>query len=108
TLALGVNARAADAVDPPGGENLEMNKHFTDRAGQVGDFPGKLVCLRSKESFVPLSAEDCASGERVYALQMESQRAMRPIKAGDEHVEQQLHELLGKTVMVSGRYESST
>jgi len=109
TLALGAEVTGDQPkVQPPGGENLEMSKHFTGSVGETGQFPGTLVCLRSKESFVPLSAEDCAGGERVYALEMKDDKAMHPIKAGGDEVETQLHQLLGKPVLVTGLFQSST
>jgi hypothetical protein len=95
-------------VPPPGGEVLEMNKHMTGSVGETGQFPGKLVCLRSKESFAPLSASECAAGERLYALEMKEGNAMRPIQAGAPGVESQLAGLLGKEVLVQGRFHNST
>jgi hypothetical protein len=96
-------------VAPPGGENAKLNDHFTGGVAQTGDFPGRLICLRSKESFVPLSAEDCgAAGSRIYALELKGEKSVYPIKAGGDPVEQQIHQLLGKPVVVTGRYESST
>lgn len=98
----------APRVEPPGGEVLDMSKHMTGSVGQAGQFPGKIVCLRSKESFAPLSASECAAGERVYALEMKDEQAMRPIQAGAPEVENQLRDLLGKEVLVQGRFHNST
>ncbi len=95
-------------VEPPGGEVLDMSKHMTGSVGQTGQFPGKLVCLRSKTEFAPLSASECAAGQRVYALEMKDEDAMRPIQAGAPEVENQLASLLGKEVLVQGRFHNST
>ena len=98
----------APRVEPPGGEVLDMSKHMSGSVGQTGQFPGRIVCLRSKESFAPLSASECAAGERVYALEMKDEQAMRPIQAGAPEVESQLRDLLGKEVLVQGRFHNST
>lgn len=103
-----VRADDSPKVEPPGGEVLDMSKHMSGSVGQTGQFPGKLVCLRSKETFAPLSASECAAGERVYALEMKDDQAMRPIQAGAPEVEQQLRDLLGKDVLVQGRFHNST
>ena len=78
-------------VAPPGGEMLQMNEHVTSSVAQMGDFPGRIVCLRSKESFTPLSASECASGDSVYALEMKGEKTMRPIQAASPEVKAQLH-----------------
>lgn len=94
-------------VDPPG-EVLEMSDHMTGSVGQTGEFPGKLICVRSKEALVPLTAEECGAKDRVYAIEMADDKAVRPVKAGNEEVERQMSDLLGKTVMVSGKFHSAT
>lgn len=113
-LLVGSPAVAADAqgdrpaVDPPGGETLKMDQHMTGSVGETGEFPGRLVCLRSKDSFAPLSASECAAGARVYALEMKGESTMRPIQAGSPQVEAQLQDLLGKSVRVSGKFHNET
>jgi hypothetical protein len=95
-------------VAPPGGEVLQMQEHMTGSVGQTGDFPGRLVCLRSKESFTPLSASECASGDRVYALEMKGEKSMRPIQAASPEVEAQLHDMIGRNVRIQGRFHNET
>jgi hypothetical protein len=98
TLAVAADPDDQPKVQPPGGDNLEMSKHFSGSVGQTGEFPGRLVCLRSKESFVPLSAADCPAGDSIYALEMKGEKAIHPIKASAQGVEAQLHDLIGKPV----------
>jgi hypothetical protein len=95
-------------VDPPGGDRLELPRHRTGTVGDAGQFPGKLVCLRSKEAFTPLSASECASGERVYALEVDGSDERHPIQAGSPEIEDQLRGLLGKEVVVQGKYQNAT
>lgn len=109
TLAGAAPSPADEAkVAPPGGEVLQMQEHMTGSVAQTGDFPGRLVCLRSKESFAPLSASECASGDRVYALEMKGEKALRPIQAASPEVEAQLRDLLGRNVRVQGRFHNET
>lgn len=109
-LLIASPARADETpkVEPPGGEVLDMSKHVNGSVGQTGQFPGKIVCLRSKTEFAPLSASECAAGQRVYALEMKDESAMRPIQAGGADVENQLAGFLGKEVVVQGRFHNST
>ena len=95
-------------VAPPGGEMLQMNEHVTSSVAQMGDFPGRIVCLRSKESFTPLSASECASGDSVYALEMKGEKTMRPIQAASPEVKAQLHDMLGRNVRIQGRFHNGT
>lgn len=110
TALLGTSTALAEEakVAPPGGEVLQMDQHMTGSVGETGDFPGRLVCLRSKESFTPLTASECASGDRVYALEMKGEKAMRPIQAGSKEVEAQLRDMLGRNVRVQGRFHNET
>lgn len=109
SLLGGTLARAEDGVvAPPGGEVLEMRDHMSGSVGQMGEFPGRLVCLRSKESFAPLSASECASGDRVYALEMKGEKALRPIQAASPEVETQLRDMLGRDVRIQGRFHNET
>jgi hypothetical protein len=108
-LLVGTSALAEDAVvKPPGGEVLQMDDHMTGTVGEIGDFPGRFVCLRSKQSFTPLSASDCDSGERVYALEMKGEKSLRPIQAGSKAVEGQLREFLGRDVRIQGKFHNET
>ena len=95
-------------VAPPGGEMLQMNEHVTSSVAQMGDFPGRIVCLRSKESFTPLSASECASGDSVYVLEMKGEKTMRPIQAASPEVKAQLHDMLGRNVRIQGRFHNET
>lgn len=108
-LLFGAPALADDAVvKPPGGEVLQMDDHMTGSVGETGDFPGRIVCLRSKESFTPLSASECDSGDRVYALEMKGEKSLRPIQAGSREVEAQLREFLGRDVRIQGKFHNET
>lgn len=107
---VGASPSLADdtKVAPPGGEVLQMQEHMTGSVAQTGDFPGRLVCLRTKDSFTPLSASECASGDRVYALEMKGEKTMRPIQAGSKQVEAQLHDMVGRNVRIQGRFHNET
>ncbi|MEW6270275.1 MAG: hypothetical protein AB1689_13370, partial [Thermodesulfobacteriota bacterium] len=94
-------------VKPPGGEVLEMSEFYSSSVAQTGEFPGKLVCLRSDRAYVPVAAEEC-SGKRVFALAMERDNVTRPIIAGSDRVHSRLNELLGQEVRVTGRYDTNT
>lgn len=108
-LGAAMPAQADDPpVAPPGGETLKMNQHFTGSVGQTGDFAGRLVCLRSRESFTPLSASECAAGDRVYALEMKGEKSLRPLQAASPEVESQLRAMLGREVRVMGRFHNET
>lgn len=109
TLLGGSPAFAEDAVvAPPGSEVLEMHDHMTGSVGQTGEFPGRIVCLRSRTSFTPLSASECASGDRVYALEMTGEKSLRPIQTASPEVETQLRDMLGRDVRIQGRFHNET
>lgn len=95
-------------IEPPGGEVLGMSQFYTGSVAQTGQFPGKLVCLRSDRGFVPASADDCDAAKRVYALQMADDDALRPLIAGNQEVFDQMQSLLGRDVVVTGRYHTNT
>lgn len=75
---------------------------------QAGQFPGRLVCLRSGKAFVPATAQECEPTKRVFALEMQEDRAMRPLIAGNEQVHTETKDFLGKDVVVMGRYHTDT
>jgi len=95
-------------VEPPGGEVLGMSQFYTGSVAQTGQFPGKLVCLRSDRAFVPANADDCDATRRVYALQMANDDALRPLVAGNQEVFDQMQSMLGRDVVVTGRYHTNT
>jgi hypothetical protein len=114
-LALaGAPAGAADQpggvppVKPPGGEVLEMSEFYSGSVAQTGKFPGKIVCLRADRAFVPVSADECDSSKRVFALAMERDNVTRPLVAGSKGVHSQLEDLIGRDVVITGRYDNST
>lgn len=95
-------------VAPPGGQILELSEFYTSSVGHFGRFPGELVCLPSEKAFVSSAAEDCKEPGRVFALKVRPDSATRPLVAASERTEQQMHQLVGRRVIVDGRYHSST
>ena len=87
---------------------MKMDKFYPGTMVKVGEFPGELVCLRSDDSFVPASADECGTGNRVWALSMKQEGVVHPLLAGNESVLQRFKEMVGSRVVVEGKYYSST
>jgi len=93
---------------PPGGSIMKMDKFYPGTTVKVGEFPGELVCLRTDDSFVPASAEECGNENRVFALAMKQEGAVHPLLPGSKVVLDRFREMLGSRVVVEGKYYSST
>ncbi|HZR81515.1 MAG TPA: hypothetical protein VFD92_10505 [Candidatus Binatia bacterium] len=94
-------------IDPPGTESSGVS-FFGGLPGGQDQFSGKLLCLRSDKQFTAAAATEPCSGNRVYAISVESGSLVRPLLPGNEHVSRRLDELLGREVIVSGKDYPST
>ncbi len=102
---------SAERGQPPGGDTLEMTKFYTGLTpGQVGTFPGKLVCLRCNMAHAPGSASECTKEGHRHALSMDGGSMIHPLLAGTDEVLVKINsaELHGKNVKVTGMYYPST
>ena len=90
------------------GAVLSMTKFYTGEHAKVGDFPGKLVCLRC--DFNPGGMGQCEKEGHHHALSMDSDAMIHPLLAGTEAVQKEINsaELHGKQVTVHGMYYPGT
>ncbi len=93
-------------AQPPGGERLTLDQFYTGADAPLGEFPGKLVCLRTDKSFASANAEECTTS-RIYALAIESPPATIPLLAANEKAQQQMANLVNRAVVVRGKHYSS-
>jgi hypothetical protein len=97
-------------LEPPGSRNPEVDtEHPAGAVEQNQRYAGKIVCVRSAQEFVPLEPGQCDAAKAIFALEMEDTgHAMRRLLPGDKDVEGQIRDLLGKSVVVTGRYQESS
>ncbi len=104
-------SHVAGHAPPPGGETLSMSKFYTGIIpGEVGTFPGKLVCLGCDLVHGAGAAAGCKTLGHRHALSMDDGMMIHPLVAGTEEVLQQINsgELHGKKVKTSGIHYPST
>ena len=106
-------ARAADehTPQPPAvNDTLPMVRFYAGSLVKVGDFPGKLVCLRCDLKPGPEAMAQCEREGHRHALAMETDSMVHPLLAGSEEVLKQINSgaLHGKRVTVHGKYYSAT
>lgn len=93
-----------------GGSTLSMTRFYGGSDERIGDFPGKLVCLRCDLKGGPDAMAQCEKEGHHHALSMDSDSMVHPLLAGTEDVLRQINsgELHGKEVTVHGRYYPGT
>ena len=96
------------AEAPKGGSILSMARFYSGASVRVGDFPGKLVCLRCDLQPAPGAMAQCEKEGHRHALSMDGM--IHPLLAGTEKVLKQINsgELHGKQVTVHGNYYPAT
>ncbi len=92
------------------GSTLSMNKFWSSETGRVGNYPGKLVCLRCDLKPGPGMMAQCQKEGHRHALSMEADSMIHPLLPGTEEVLRQINsgELHGEEVSVHGKYYPST
>jgi hypothetical protein len=90
-------------VAPPGGESLKLDQYYGDAVSHIGEFPGKLVCVSTKQAFVPENATPCGP-DKVYALALQGSDLVVPVLASSEAAKTQFAKLLDHTVLVRGKH----
>jgi len=113
-LLVVASGRAAPAADetparvaqPPGGEQLGLANFYAGSDAKMGEFKGKLVCLRTDKSFASTNAEECTAN-RIFALSVETPPTVIPLLAANEKAQQQMGQLINQEVVVRGKYYTS-
>jgi len=79
-------------------------------SAHVGNFSGKLVCLRCDLKPGPDAMKQCEKEGHRHALSMDGDAMIHPLLAGDEAVFNQINsgDLHGKEVTVHGKHYAST
>jgi hypothetical protein len=121
-LAVGVGvltlmtASPARAISPqrqavkalsPFGHAMQMSTFYVGDVGSTGKFPGTLVCLHTGRQFIPAPADQCVKKDHVYVLSMQDGSMVHPLLAGDPQTLEKLPQLVGKKVVVDGKYYES-
>lgn len=98
------------AAPPQGGPTLSMAKFYSGASARIGDYPGKLVCLRCDLKPGPDAMAQCEKEGHHHALSMDSDSMIHPLLAGTDEVLKQINsgELHGKEVTVHGKYYPTT
>jgi len=98
------------AAPPQGGSTLSMTRFYGGANASIGDFPGKLVCLRCDLKGGPGAMAQCEKEGHRHALSMDSDSMVHPLLAGTDKVLKQINsgELHGKQVTVHGKSYPAT
>jgi hypothetical protein len=98
------------SAQPQPGSILSMTRVYGGAGAQIGDFPGKLVCLRCDLKPGPGAMSQCEKLGHRHALSMDSDWMIHPLLAGTEQVQKQINsgELHDKEVTVHGKYYPAT
>jgi hypothetical protein len=90
----------------PSGHALFMSSFYADEAGSVGEFPGRLLCMRMNREPIGAPTDQCDKKDHVYVLAMHDSM-VHPLLAGDPQTLDKLPGLVGKKVVVEGNYYES-
>jgi len=98
-LVLGVAASAGDAPDA-----LTDARFYSGSSGQLGVFPGKIVCLCCDFQSGSAAKEPCKEQHHKYGLKIPGDPTVHPLIPGDAQAMKQLSsaDLHGKQVSVTG------
>jgi hypothetical protein len=92
------------AAEPqPGGDRLKLDQYYGDAVSQIGSFPGTLVCISTKQPFVPENVTPCGS-DKVYALALTKPDAVVPLVGAAQRTADQFPLLLDRKVVVRGKH----
>ena len=105
-LATSPQQPAAKALSPFG-HAMQMSTFYTGEVGSTGEFPGTLLCLHTGREFIPAPVDQCAKKDHVYVLSMQDGSMVHPLLAGDRQTLKELPQLVGKKVVVDGKYYES-
>ncbi len=91
----------------PFGHAMEMSQYYSTTGwGSVGEFPGTVECADVRD-FLAAPVDQCAQKDHVYALSLQDGSMIYPLVAGDPQTLEKLPELVGKKVLVQGKYYES-
>ncbi len=98
------------AAPSQGGSILSMARFYGGSLGRIGNYPGKLVCLRCDLKPAPGAMAQCEKEGHHHALSMDSDGMIHPLLPGTEEVLKQINsgELHDKEVTVHGKYYPAT
>jgi hypothetical protein len=109
TLLVTTPAHAASAENRgpktilPSGHAMHMSQFYTGTVGATGEFRGRLLCIRMTRDPIEAPTDRCDKKEHVYVLAMQGSM-VHPLLAGDPQTFKELPRLVGKKVVVEGRY----
>jgi hypothetical protein len=90
----------------PSGHAMEMSRFYTGDVGSTGEFPGTLLCIRMTRDPIAAPTDKCDTKDHVYVLAMQGSM-VHPLLAGDPQTFKMLPRLVGKKVVVDGKYYES-
>jgi hypothetical protein len=87
-----------------------MHWYYTGFGDQVGQFPGKLVCVQADKAIIDAAGEEGEASHDVFALSMDRGSMEHPIIPGTSQVRHELRsdQFLGRRVVVQGKYYRDT
>src|SRR5262245_34726764 len=74
-----------------GDRTLAMTRFYESSTARIGDFPGKLVCLRDDLESRAAAVTRCEQDSHHHALSMDDGAMMHSLLIGNEEVRQRIH-----------------
>jgi hypothetical protein len=98
------------AAPPQGGSTLSMARFYGGSSARIGDYAGKLVCLRCDLKGGVDAMAQCEKEGHHHALSMDSDSMIHPLLPGTDKVLKKINsgELHGKEVTAHGNYYPAT
>lgn len=92
------------------GTTAAMSKFYSGPVGKVGNFPGRLLCLRCDIKPGPGAMSQCEKEGHHHALSMDGDLMIHPLLPATKEVQKQINsgELHAKDVVVHGKYYPAT
>jgi len=87
-----------------------MNWYYTGFGTQVGQFPGRLVCVHTDKAMIDATGQEGEASHGIFVLSMNQGTMDHPIIPGTSQVKRELRSdhFLNKRVVVQGDYNRDT
>jgi len=112
-LGTGTTSTVGAQGAPPfvgGAMDHGMSWYYSGFSSDIGQFPGRLVCVNANKAMIDAVSEHCTQKHEVFVLSMSQDSMDHPLLPGTSQVRHELlsGKLLNKKVVVEGRYYPDT